>query len=150
MAIDRLAQLYKILTRLQEQLAGLENAMILAAPGDEVRHQQQIDDLRLKMRPFEEEFQQLSKGDLQNAVGAVTAEKIARLIASSEASGVPDTELEELRILLSQLRSGEAQLLSPQITMEENRLPGGDRELYYATGRVENLGNSHPYFLLYL
>ena len=150
MAIDRLArlaQVEKILTRLQEQWAGLENAMILAAPGDKVRYQQQIEDLRLKMRPFEEEFKQLSKGDLQNAVGAVTAEKIARLIASSEASGVPDTELEELRLLLSQLRSGEAQLLSPQITMEENLLPGGDRELYYATGRVENLGNSHPYFL---
>lgn len=55
MAIDRLAQVEKILTRLQEQLAGLENAMILAARGDEVRYQQQIEDLRLKMRPFEEE-----------------------------------------------------------------------------------------------
>jgi len=85
----------------------------------------------------------LSRG----AVGAVTAEKIAALIQSSEASGVPDLELAELRLLLSQFRSGEAQLLSPQITVEENPLPGGDRELYYATGRVENLGNSHPYFL---
>ena len=63
MAIDRLArlaQVEKILTRLQEQWAGLENAMILAAPGDKVRYRQQIEDLRLEMRPFQEEFKQLA------------------------------------------------------------------------------------------
>jgi len=92
MAIDRLAQLEKHLTRLREQLAGLENAMILAAPGDEIRHQQQIEDLRLKMRPFEEEFKEL---------------------------------------------------LPPQITVRENILPNGDRELYYSTGRVENVQENH-------
>ena len=53
--MDRLAQVNQNLTRLQEQLAGLENALIGAEPAGKVRLRQQIEDLQAEMRPFEAE-----------------------------------------------------------------------------------------------
>ncbi len=60
--MDRLAQVNKILTRYQEQLAGLENALIVAEPAGKVRLRHQIEDLQAEMRPFEAEKAQLLAG----------------------------------------------------------------------------------------
>jgi hypothetical protein len=57
--MDRLSQVNQNLTRLQEQLAGLENALIVAEPANKVRLRQQIEDLKAEMRPFEAEKAQL-------------------------------------------------------------------------------------------
>ena len=57
--MDRLAQVNQNLTRLQEQLAGLENALIVAEPAGKARLRHQIEDLKAEMRPFEAEKAQL-------------------------------------------------------------------------------------------
>ena len=57
--MDRLAQVNQILSRYQEQVAGLENALIVAEPAGKVRLRQQIEDLQAEVRPYAEEKSQL-------------------------------------------------------------------------------------------
>ena len=58
--IDRLSVLEKNLRRLYEQLAGMENALILAPAGEKVRIRQQIEDLKQEIAEFETELRNLS------------------------------------------------------------------------------------------
>ena len=58
--IDRLSVLEKNLRRLYEQLAGMENALILAPAGEKVRIRQQIEDLKQEIAEFEAELRNLS------------------------------------------------------------------------------------------
>ena len=57
---DRLSVLEKNLRRLYEQLAGMENALILAPAGEKVRIRQQIEDLKQEIAEFEAELRKLS------------------------------------------------------------------------------------------
>ena len=58
--MDRLAQINQILSRYQEQLAGLENALIVVEPAVKVRLRQLIEDLQAEVRrPYAEEKSQL-------------------------------------------------------------------------------------------
>jgi hypothetical protein len=59
MPINRLSQIEENLELLQEQLGGKENALILAAPEEEIRINQQIRKLRKKIREQEEEYWQV-------------------------------------------------------------------------------------------
>lgn len=56
---DRLRQLEKTLKRLREQIAGKEDTLTTIAPEERVRIKQQISDLKLEIKPFEEEYWQL-------------------------------------------------------------------------------------------
>jgi len=56
MSRERLRQVERNLKRLRQQLAGKEDTLITIAPEEQVRIQQQIDDLKAKMQPFEEEY----------------------------------------------------------------------------------------------
>ena len=59
MPINRLSDIEENLELLQEQLGGKENALILAAPEEEIRINQQIRKLRKKIREQEEEYWQV-------------------------------------------------------------------------------------------
>ena len=59
MSSDRLRQVERNLTRLRQQLAGKEDTLTTIAPEEQVRIQQQIDDLKAKMQPFEKEYWQI-------------------------------------------------------------------------------------------
>ncbi|HEY9634776.1 MAG TPA: hypothetical protein V6D14_15345 [Coleofasciculaceae cyanobacterium] len=59
MSSDRLRQVERNLTRLRQQLAGKEDTLTTIAPEEQVRIQQQIDDLKAKMQPFEREYWQI-------------------------------------------------------------------------------------------
>jgi hypothetical protein len=59
MPTNRLSQIEENLELLQEQLGGKENALILGAPEEEIRINQQIRKLRKKIREQEEEYWQV-------------------------------------------------------------------------------------------
>ena len=59
MSDDRIRQVEKNLKRLREQLAGKEDTLTTIAPEERVRIRQQISDLKLEIKPFEEEYWQL-------------------------------------------------------------------------------------------
>ncbi len=59
MPINRLPDMEENLELLQEQLGGKENALILGAPEEEIRINQQIRKLRKKIREQEEEYWQV-------------------------------------------------------------------------------------------
>lgn len=56
---DRLHQLETRIAELQEQLAGLEEALVLSPMEEQTRLKQRIKKLKAEMRPFEEEYWQL-------------------------------------------------------------------------------------------
>lgn len=56
---EHMKQLEKILKRYREQLYGKEDALTTIAPEDRVRIKQQISDLKLEIKPYEEEYWQL-------------------------------------------------------------------------------------------
>lgn len=71
-------------------------------------------------------------------VGPVTVETIEYLLQSYEEEGVPEEELQELRTLLANLKSGAATLPEPGVTYYERVLPNGDVQAIYATARLDN------------
>ncbi len=101
--MDRLAQVNQNLTRLQEQLAGLENALIVAEPAGKVRLRHQIEDLQAEMRPFDAEKAQLL---------AVSAEErsFSETISSPTPMSTPakPVSLEPLSVFISYAHADEA------------------------------------------
>lgn len=59
MSNERIRQVEKNLKRLRDQLAGKEDTLTTIAPEERVRIKQQISDLKLEIKPFEEEYWQL-------------------------------------------------------------------------------------------
>ena len=59
MTVDRLAQVEKNITRLQEQLIGIENALVTAPAEDKVRLRQRIADIQEEITSYEREKDEL-------------------------------------------------------------------------------------------
>ncbi|MFZ9737056.1 MAG: hypothetical protein ACO3EZ_03500 [Prochlorotrichaceae cyanobacterium] len=59
MTVDRLAQVEKNITRLQEQLIGIENALVTAPAEDKVRLRQRIADIQEEIKSYEREKDEL-------------------------------------------------------------------------------------------
>lgn len=53
---ERLTQLERSINRLWEQIASKENTLVTIAPEEKIRIKQQIEDLRLELRQFEQEY----------------------------------------------------------------------------------------------
>jgi regulator of replication initiation timing len=53
MATDELQNLEENIQRLKQQLAGKRNTLVTIAPEEEVRIEQQLEDLRRQIRDFE-------------------------------------------------------------------------------------------------
>lgn len=110
MPSNRLEQVEKNLTRLHEQLAGKEDALINIAPEEKVRIKQQIADLKSQMQPYEKEYweilsQQLGSIEIleQEAqlVVAEFVEQVNEIKVSS--SSYPDEVLIHLRQIQDRL-----------------------------------------------
>jgi predicted nucleic acid-binding Zn-ribbon protein len=67
MATDELQNLEENIQRLKQQLAGKRNTLVTIAPEEQVRIEQQIEDLRRKIRDFEREKWDLIASDSQEA-----------------------------------------------------------------------------------
>jgi hypothetical protein len=67
MATDELQNLEENIQRLKQQLAGKRNTLVTIAPEEQVRIEQQIEDLRRLIRDFEREKWDLIASDSQEA-----------------------------------------------------------------------------------
>jgi predicted nucleic acid-binding Zn-ribbon protein len=72
MATDELQNLEENIQRLKQQLAGKRNTLVTIAPEEQVRIEQQIEDLRRKIRDFEREKWDLIASDSQEAFGSIS------------------------------------------------------------------------------
>ncbi|MEY2977311.1 MAG: hypothetical protein ACO31I_09170 [Prochlorotrichaceae cyanobacterium] len=87
MAVDRLAQVEKNITRLQEQLSGTENALITAPAEDKVRLRQRIGDLKAEIQTYEIERETLLVEQKRSALNLPQKTDLtAQLKVSSDSS----------------------------------------------------------------
>lgn len=59
----RLQHLEKIINGYEEQIQGLERAILQADPGDKVRYRQRMDDVKAELYPYKEEYKKLMDQD---------------------------------------------------------------------------------------
>lgn len=111
MPINRLSQIEENLELLQEQLGGKENALILAAPEEEIRINQQIRKLRKKIREQEEEYwqvlaQQAKTVEIPEQEAEIIVAEIVEEVGQIEVQGEYSDEvlqiLQEIRDKLNQ------------------------------------------------
>jgi regulator of replication initiation timing len=102
---DRLHQLETRIAELQEQLAGLEEALVLSPMEEQTRLKQRIKKLKAEMRPFEEEYwrrvaQQAQELSIPEAEAEVAVAEIVEEVTQLEAyppANYPDALLQVLR-----------------------------------------------------
>ena len=111
MPINRLSQIEENLELLQEQLGGKENALILAAPEEEIRINQHIRKLRKKIREQEEEYwqvvaQQTQTVEIPEHEAEIIVAEIVEEVGQIEVQGQYSDEvlqiLQEIRDRLNQ------------------------------------------------
>lgn len=100
---DRIKQLEKVLKRLRDQIAGKEDALTTIAPEEKVRIKQQISDLRLEIKPFEEEYWQLLRNKSKQVeisepeAKVVVAELVEQVGQLQNSTQYPDEVIQILR-----------------------------------------------------
>ncbi|MFM7423805.1 MAG: hypothetical protein ACKO7W_02175, partial [Elainella sp.] len=104
MSTQRLNQIEQQLTLLQEQLAGVEEAKILARPEDKVLLEQRIRKLKQEIRPIEEEYWQTAASsanqlEIPEAEAEVAVGEIVEAVTQIEAYPVPAYSAEILQLL---------------------------------------------------
>jgi len=106
-ASDELANLEKNIKRLKQQLAGKRDTLVTIAPEEQVRIQQQIDDLRLRISDLEQEYweilhQRSIDWDLSEAeaepIVAEWVEKASEL-ATNPPVNVPAEVLQQVQVV---------------------------------------------------
>ncbi len=104
MSIDRLNQLANQLELLQEQLAGVEEAKILARLEDKALLEQRIRKLKQEMQPIDQEYWQLvarsaSQLSIPEPEAEVAVGEIVEAVTQIEAYPTPAYSAEMLQIL---------------------------------------------------
>ena len=100
---DRIKQIEKNLTQLREQVSGKEDTLITIAPEERVRIKQQIKELKLEMKPFEEEYWQiLAERSIQEEISepeakVVVSELISKVGELKTSDKYPDEVLQMLQ-----------------------------------------------------
>jgi AcrR family transcriptional regulator len=109
MTFDRLADVQGILTGLYEQLAGEENAWLLAEEAEKARIKQKIRLTWQRIREYDREYaqqlsQQVKRQDVPEPVAEVVVAELADAIEILEPSASRDEVREMLREILTELR----------------------------------------------
>lgn len=100
---NRIKQLEKNLKRLRDQIAGKEDALTTIAPEEKVRIKQQINDLRLEIKPFEEEYWYLLRNKSKQVeiseteAEVVVAELVEQVGQLQNSTQYPDEVIQILR-----------------------------------------------------
>lgn len=102
---DRLHHLEILLDKLQKQIAGVEDARVMARPEDKELLRQRIEALKVEMRPLEEEYwqrlaQQAYELTIPEAEAEVAVAEIVKEVAQLETyppANYPDALLQVLR-----------------------------------------------------
>jgi len=109
---DRLHQLEILLDKLQKQIAGVEDARVMARPEDKELLRQRIEALKSEMRPLEEEYwqrvaQQAQELTIPEAEAEVAVAEIVTEVTQLEAyppANYPDALLQVLREIRDSLK----------------------------------------------
>ncbi|NER22643.1 MAG: hypothetical protein F6J96_18480 [Symploca sp. SIO1C2] len=126
MSSDRLRQVERNLTRLRQQLAGKEDTLVTIAPEEQVRIEQQIDDLRAKIQRFEGEYWQILADEsetvailepLPEVVVAEIVEKAGQLQTSQQYSDEVLEWLQKIYAKVSQLETTAAAKLKGVLSL---------------------------------